>query len=509
MRQPLARRQFLRGMGKGAGVVVGLPLLEAMIPMSLIGSTEAGLRAQAVMAKNRLLLLYYPNGIHTPNWYPTIPGIETVITTPRRPGGAAQGAPNAATANGAAATAAQAEPPAPPAVPAAPATKAAPFSTATYDLAPGMAPLERHKKDFLLLGGLSVPLAKMDAAGDHAKAGSCYLTGVRIKKTATDDIQSSISADQVIANAIGHQTRFPSLELGLDYGRLEGGCDPGYACIYSNNISWRNATTPAIKEVNPRIVFDRLFGSAKGSDRAGEANDMQETYNRSILDFVRESLGGLNRQLGTGDRLRVDEYLTSIREIERRLDAPPSNVELPKGVARPTRVPDSFQEHFRLMADLQILAIQMDATRVSTFMLGVEQSRRTYTEIGIPEEHHGLTHHAGNQEKIAKVCRIDNYCSEQFAYFLDRMKGIKENDRTLLDNSMVLLGNGNGDAARHDHMNCMTVLAGRGGGTLDPGRFVKYDDVLMSNFWLSLMDRMGVEVERHGDSTGRVTMLSA
>ena len=175
---------------------------------------------------------------------------------------------------------------------------------------------------------------------------------------------------------------------------------------------------------------------------------------------------------------------------------------------RPLRVPETFKDHFRLMADLQILAIQQDVTRVSTFMLGVEQSRRTYNEIGIPEEHHGLTHHAGNAEKIAKVCKIDKYCAEQFAYFLDKMKSIKEGENTLLDNSMVLLGNGNGDAARHDHYNCMTVLAGRGGGTLDPGRYITYNDLVMANLWLSLMDRMGVEVESHGDSTGRLQALS-
>ena len=492
MRQPLARRAFLKGMGKGAGVVIGLPLLEAMIPTSLIGSAEAAARVQKVMVNNRLLILYYPNGIHTPNWYPTIPGVETVITS-RGQRNTPDGAPISALAEGA-------EPKV--------ATSIAPYVSSDYPMSPALEPLARHRNDFLLLGGLSVPLAKMDQAGDHAKALSCYMTGVRIKKTATDDIQSSISADQVVANAIGHKTRFPSLELGLDYGRMEGGCDPGYACIYSNNVSWKNETTPAIKEVNPRIVFDRLFGKATQSDHQGEKRDMQETYNRSILDFARENLGNLNKQLGVNDRLRVDEYLTSIREIERRLDAPPSDLELPKGVVRPTRVPESFKEHFQLMADLQILAIQMDVTRISTFMLGVEQSRRTYNEIGIPEEHHGLTHHAGNAEKIAKVCRIDNYCAEQFAYFLDKMKAVRENDKTLLDNSMVLLGNGNGDAARHDHMNCMTVLAGRGGGTLSPGRYVKYDDVVMSNLWLSLMDRMGVEVERHGDSTGRLPLLS-
>jgi hypothetical protein len=488
--QPLARREFLKGVGKGAGVAIALPLLEAMIPTSVIGSAEAAQRAQTLGPHNRLLILYYPNGVHTPNWYPTIAGVKTLVENSR---------PSPLTPEEVAAQEAK------PIVAREPGSL---FVTSEYELAPGMKPLERHRNDFLLLGGLDVPLAKLDQAGDHAKALSCYLTGVRIRRTATDDIQSGISADQIVANAIGSQTRFPSLELGLDYGRMEGGCDPGYACIYSNNVSWKNATTPAIKEVNPRIVFDRLFGGAKASDHERETRDQQETYNRSILDYTRESLSRINRALGVNDRLRVDEFLTSIREIERRLDAPPSTLDLPPGVIRPLRVPDTFKDHFRLMADLQILAIQQDVTRVSTFMLGVEQSRRTYTEIGISEEHHGLTHHAGNEEKIAKVCRIDAYCSEQFAYFLDKMKSIREGERTLLDNSMVLLGNGNGDAARHDHYNCMTVLAGKGCGTLDPGRYINYDGLVMSNLWLSLMDRMGVVVERHGDSTGRLPALS-
>ena len=305
-------------------------------------------------------------------------------------------------------------------------------------------------------------MALYDAAGDHAKAIGCYGTGVRIKKTASDDIQCAISFDQVMANNIGNRTRFPSLELGLDYGRMEGGCDPGYACIYSNNVSWKDAKTPAIKEVNPRVVFDRLFGGAQASDHAGESRDQQETYNRSILDYTRDSLTQINTQLGQNDRHRVDEYLTGIREIEHRLDAPPSNLKLPKGVVRPTRVPDTFKEHFRLMSDLQILAFQMDATRISTFMLGVEQSRRTYNEIGIPEEHHGLTHHAGDPAKIAKVVKIDTYMAENFAYYLDKMKSVKEGHKTMLDNAMVLLGNGNGFAARHDHDNCLIGAGGQG-----------------------------------------------
>lgn len=493
MRGPLSRRTVLRGLGRGAGIAVALPLLEAMIPQALIGSAQAAERTARVVNRNRFLLLYYPNGIHTPNWYPQIAGVETLAPMRRFPGPPPPGVEFVP----------------PPPDPPKSATPVEPYVSTDYPFATGMKPLERHRKDFLLLGGLDVPLARMDMAGDHAKAMGCYLTGVRIRKTSTDDIQASISMDQVMANAIGHHTRFPSLELGLEYGRMEGGCDPGYACIYSNNVSWKNEATPAIKEVNPRIVFDRLFGGGREVDHEGEKRDQQETYNRSILDFTRESLGSLNKQLGVNDRVRVDEYLTSIREIERRLDAPPSDIKLPKGAVRPTRVPETFKEHFRLMADLQILAIQMDATRVSTMLLGIEQSRRTYTEIGIPEEHHGLTHHAGDPDKIAKMCRIDQYCAEQFAYYLDKMKSVKEGDRTLLDNSMVLLGNGNGDAARHDHSNCLAVLAGRGGGTLTPGRYIKYDYPPISNLWLSLMDRMGVEVEKHGDSTGRLPLLKA
>jgi hypothetical protein len=292
---------------------------------------------------------------------------------------------------------------------------------------------------------------------------------------------------------------------------MEGACDPGYACIYSNNVSWRNETTPAIKEVNPRVVFDRLFAGANAADHEGESRHQQEMYNRSILDFTREGLSRLSNRISTSDRYRMDEFLTSIREIERRLDAPPDDLKpLPEGVVRPVRVPDKFSDHFRLMADLQILAIQQDVTRISTFTLGVEQSRRTYNEIGIPEEHHGLTHHAGDREKIEKVAKIDYYIVEQFAYFLEKMKSIQEGDATLLDNSMVVFGNGNGNGVRHDHLNLPLLLAGRGGGTLNPGRHVKYEDgTPVANLWLSLMDRMGVQVDRHGDSTGRLSGLTA
>jgi len=452
-RSPLSRRALIRGLGS---VAIALPFLDAMVPESLIGSAEAAVRKAKAMPKNRFSLLYYPNGLESSAWYPKGPGAD-------------------------------------------------------YDLTgTSMEPLKRHQKDFLLLGNLAVPMALYDAAGDHAKAIGCYGTGVRIKKTASDDIQCSISFDQVMVNHIGNRTRFPSLELGLDYGRMEGGCDPGYACIYSNNVSWKDASTPAIKEVNPRVVFDRLFGNASASDHQAEANGQQETYNRSILDYTKESLNQINAELGKDDIHRVDEYLTSVREIEHRMDAPPSDLKLPKGVVRPTKIPETFKEHFRLMADLQILAFQMDATRISTFMLGVEQSRRTYPEIGIPEEHHGLTHHAGDRIKMAKVIAIDTYMAEQFAYYLDKMKSVKEHGRPMLDNAMVMLGNGNGTASKHDHENCLSVLAGRGAGQLDPGRYIIYPEgTPVSNLWLSLMDRMETKVERHGDSTGRLEGLGS
>jgi hypothetical protein len=458
--KPLSRRTFLKGIGKGVGVSIGLPFLEAMLPRTVRGDNLAAEAVDAnplvdAPAMNRLLLLYHPNGVHTPAWYPQSEGTD-------------------------------------------------------YLMSPSLEPLERHRKDILLLGGLNVMTATVyGKVGDHAQAMSCYLTGVTITKTDSDNIRVGISMDQVMAHAIGQKTRFPSLELGLDYGRMEGGCDPQFACIYSNNISWHNEKTPAIKEVNPRNVFDRLFAGAKQSDHQDESRDQQEMYNRSILDYTRDSLTRLNKRLGSQDRYRMDEYLTSIREIERRLDAPPSSLtSMPEGMTRPTKVPDTFRDHFRLMADLQILAIQSDTTRISTFALGVEQSRRVYPEIGIPEEHHGLTHHAGNPEKIAKVCKIDRYVVEQFAYFVDKMKSIKEGDKTLLDNSMVILGNGNGDGARHDHKNCATIIAGRGGGTINPGRYLRYPTgTPMANLWLSLMDRMGVHVVRHGDSTGRLAGL--
>lgn len=456
-RSPLSRRALLRG----AGVLIGLPYLEAMTPGK---AAQAALRAAQDRAPgqtgfpNRMVVCYLPNGVHTPYWVPEAEG-------------------------------------------------------AGFALSPSLEPLQALKDQVLVLSNLSLDKAKPngDGVGDHARAMASFLTGVQARKTEGSNIRIGISADQYAAQHLGHRTRFPSLELGLDYGKLEGACDPGYACIYSNNLSWRSETTPAIKEVNPRSVFDRLFGGRAATDADAEKRDQTETYNRSILDFVGESLTGLNRQLGTADRRRMDEYLTSIREVERRLDQPPLDVPTTAagGLPRPARVPETFREHFRIMADLLVLALQMDVTRIGTFALGVEQSRRVYREIGIADEHHGLTHHANDPAKIEKVGQIDRYMVEQFAYLLERMQAVREGDGTLLDHSMVLLGNGNGDGALHNHDDLAILLAGRGNGTIDPGRHVRYERrTPFMNLVLELLDRMQVPAERFGDSTGRLGRLT-
>jgi hypothetical protein len=283
-------------------------------------------------------------------------------------------------------------------------------------------PLEPHREHVLVFSGLTHNGGRAlgDGPGDHARAAACFLTGVHPRKTAGADIKNGVSVDQVAAQAIGNKTRFASLELGCEDGRQVGNCDSGYSCAYSNNISWRSDTTPNPPEINPRAVFERLFGTADGEDPAARVK--RERRQKSILDYVQEDTQRLQGQLGAGDRRKLDEYLTAVREIERRLAAAGKQAaELPADLAVPQGIPVDYAEHSRLMFDLMAVALQTDQTRTITFMMAREGSTRTYREIGVSDPHHPLTHHRRNEEMMEKVAKINCYHLEQFAYFVSKL----------------------------------------------------------------------------------------
>jgi hypothetical protein len=380
-----------------------------------------------------------------------------------------------------------------------------------FELARTMEPLEKVKHRLQVLGGLDHENAKAgpDGAGDHARASGTFLTGVRVKKTAGSDIRAGVSIDQVVANQTGNLTRFPSLELTCDAVRKSGNCDSGYSCAYQYNLSWRSEHTPVAPEPNPRLLFERLFGSGAHGERRASFERRQEQQ-RSVLDFVLEDARTLQSNMTHRDKEKLDEYLTSVREIEQRLQgagrfsAPPDpDVDTPSGI------PAGFDEYVELMFDMLLLAFQTDSTRIATFLMSNEGSNRTFPEIGIPEGHHYLTHHRDKQEMIDKVAEIDRFYMRRFARFLEKMEETKDADgQSLLHNSMIVYGSGNADGNRHTHTNLPVVLAGAGGGTLTPGRFVRHGGVPMSNLLLSLADRMGATgVERLGDSTGRMKTI--
>jgi hypothetical protein len=443
------RRSVLRGLG----VAMALPALESLRPARAHGAAGRHPATTATGAPLRLAFVYFPNGAIQPNWWPT---------------GEGKG----------------------------------------FELARTMQPLAGLKQRLQVLGGLDHEKATPgpDGAGDHARASGTFLTGVRVKKTAGADIQAGISIDQVIANQIGHLTRFPSLELTCDAVRKSGNCDSGYSCAYQYNLAWRSPSTPVAPEPNPRLFFERLFGAGPHGQRR-DSLARRRAQQRSILDFVRDDAKALQGGLSRRDDQKLDEYLGSVREIETRIqraerfsDTPDPDVKTPEGV------PTSFEAYLQLMYDMLVLAFQTDSTRVATFLVANEGSNRAFQEIGIPEGHHYLTHHQGKQEMIDKVAEIDLFYMKQFARFLQRMEQTQDTDgKSLLNNSMIIYGSGNSDGNRHTHLNLPIVLAGAGGGTLSPGRYLKLSSVPMSNLFLSLADRMGVEgVERHGDSTGRL-----
>ena len=446
-----SRRHFLRGLG----AAIALPAFESVIPRGIntaVAAAARGLGTTSTGAPLRMAVLYVPNGVNQQTWWPTGEGSDFVLNKT-------------------------------------------------------MEPLEALKDKLQVFGGLDHLNATggKDGPGDHARASSTFLTGVRIKKTAGADIHAGVSVDQLIAQKIGHQTRFPSLELTCDGVRKSGGCDSGYSCAYDFNMSWRTPTSPTAPEPNPRLVFERLFGTgAPGERRKNFAKRLGQQ--KSILDFVLDDARDLQGSMATRDKAKLDEYLTSVREIESRIQRAESLGEgADPAVDAPAGIPAAHRDHIRLMCDMMALAFQTDSTRVATLIFAHDGSNRAFPEIGIPEGHHFLSHHQSKAERLDKVAQIDLFYLQEYARFLQKLENTPDVDgRSVLHNSMVIYGGGNGDGNRHNHDNLPFILAGAGGGSLTPGRFVQAGAKPMSNLFLGIIDRFGIDgVERFGDSTGR------
>jgi len=437
---------------KGLGTAVALPWLESL--------GRAGPASAPSPPPRRLAFLYVPNGVNMAHWSPKSEG-------------------------------------------------------KLADLPEILKPLDPFKDSFNVITGLALDKARPngDGPGDHARAMAAFLTGSQPKKTQGADIRVGISADQHVANVIGDQTRFPSLELGIERGGNTGGCDSGYSCAYSHNLSWRSETTPNAKEVNPRAVFDRLFGGHDPKELA-EARAKRDLYNQSILDFITEDARDLTRTLGSGDRRKLDEYLSSIREIEQRIEKArkvSSGTPVKPSVPAPEAHGDAYwrdhyAEHIRIMIDLLVLAFQSDLTRVATFPFANEGSNRPYRHIEVPEGHHDLSHHGSDPKKLEKIKKINIFHTQQLAYFLGKMRAVQEaNGTTLLDNVMVVYGSGNSDGNRHNHDDLPILLCGKGGGTIQTGRHIVFPrraDTPLTNLYLALFERMGAPAKSFGDSTG-------
>ena len=384
-------------------------------------------------------------------------------------------------------------------------------SGAGYALPETLAPLAGVRDQLSVLTGLAQmkAFANGDGPGDHARSSASWLTGVQAKKTAGSDIRAGISVDQLVAQELGGQTKFGSLELGCERGALAGNCDSGYSCAYSSAIAWQGPSTPLAKEVNPRAVFERLFGNEDKGESA-ESRAKRREYDISILDFVIDDAQQLKNQLGARDQQKMDEYFTAVRDIETRLiKFEKENKDLEaSGFQIPTGVPKDRGEHIRLMGDMMVLAFRADLTRVTTLMFANEGSNRPYREIDIHEGHHDISHHGKDPDKMGKKKEIDLYHAQQAGYILNKMQETPDGDGSLLDNSMVVFGSGISDGDRHNHDDLPLVLAGKAGGRIPTGQHFEFPSrTPMTNLFLTMMDVMGVEVEKFGDSTGKLEGL--
>jgi hypothetical protein len=429
---------------RGLGTALSLPWLESLLP-------RASAAATVVRPPVRLAFVYVPNGVNLARWRPAAAG---------------------------------------------------PLA----DLPATLEPFAHVKDDLLVLSGLAADKARGhgDGPGDHARAMTAFLTGAHPRKTDGSNILAGMSADQVAAERLAEFTQLPSLEIGCEAGGLTGVCDSGYACVYSSTLSWKSPTQPLPKETDPRMVFERLFGGNDG--RRAE----RRATRRSLIDFIRDDAARVAGRLGSADRRKLDEYFTAVREAEARLERIERlpEAKLPAGLAPPA-VPEELEPRIRLLCDLLVLAFQTDSTRVCTFSLANEGSNMRYPQIGVNDGHHELSHHGGDAAKLEKIGRINAFHTAQFAYLLGRLAALSEGEGRLLDNCLLAYGSGNSDGDRHNHEDLPILLAGRGGGAVRTGRHVQFaDETPVTNLWLTMLDRAGVEVEAIGDSTGQLADLA-
>jgi hypothetical protein len=433
-----SRRTVLRGLGAS----IALPWLEVMGPVTAWANDDRSARK----APNRLAFLYVPNGKNMADWTPAAEGAD-------------------------------------------------------FALPPILEPLSDLRGDFNVLTGLTADKARPhgDGGGDHARALAAFLTGAQPRKTDGTDIRAGVSVDQVAASRVGDQTRLASLEIGCEQGGMAGNCDSGYSCVYSSTMSWRSATQPLPKEVNPKLVFERLFATVPDKERLS-----RDKRRKSILDVVRDDARDLQGKISVSDQRKLDEYFTSIRDIEERMERASRLPEVKTpDYAKPSGPPSDYQEHIRLMCDLMVLAFQADVTRVATFVLANEGSNKPYPFIGVSEGHHDLSHHGNDQAKKAKIREINTFHVKQLAYLLTKLKSIREGDGSLLDHCLIAYGSGNSDGNAHNHDDLPVLLAGRGGGTVKTGRHLRYaKETPLNNLWLAMLNRVDVQLPFLGDSTG-------
>lgn len=447
--RPMSRRRMLKGMG----VAMALPMLEAMTPG--LAASQAMAAAGKAATPTRMAFIFAPNGVNYDHW---------------RPRGKGQ----------------------------------------RYELSPTLKPLESVQQHVNVMTGLTLDKARAngDGPGDHARSSATFLTGAQARKTSGNDIRIGVSVDQFAAQQIGADTRLPSLEIGLERGRSAGRCDSGYSCAYVSNVSWADEDSPVPKITSPVEVFERLFGKVDNVEAEAAKQDRLRRR-ASVLDYVMQDTQRLEQRLGKADRNKIDEFQTSIREVERRVQHAISSddIELPD-VPAPTEAPTKLSERIDLMYDMMLLAFRMDVTRVSTFMLGNGGSNKRFDELNILDGHHTLSHHRNNADMVEKIRRIDRYYVEGFAKFVQKLANTPDGPGSLLDHSMVLYGSGICDGNRHNHENLPIVMAGNANQSIHTGRLIHYHrETPLCNLYMSMLDRMGVDVAGFGDATGRLEQL--